>query len=512
MNNRPTLTRELLARDATSLHVRQPTPAMLALPERAVQFGTGALLRGFVDDFIDAANARGQFGGRIVAIGSTGSGRDRAFGAQGGLYTLVVAGRDRDVAVDTRRIVGAVSRALSATREWDDVLGVARDPNVRLVFSNTTEAGIALDDRDRVELPVPCSFPAKLTRFLYERSESVRFDRMSFMTVLPCELVEDNGDRLRALVYEQAARWSLGRAFTTWLDDAVLFCNTLVDRIVPGTPDQAQRATYCAELGYDDELLTVAEPYALFAIEGDAALASRIGILDPLGHIRVVADLRPYRERKLRILNGTHTAMAALGLLGTMTTVNDAMSAPTLAAVLRTLMRKEIVPVLDVPDVEKFAEAVLVRFMNPYVQHRLMDIAMQGTLKFRVRLLPLLRRHADAGIGELPMLMVLAFAALLYGAHPEQRAVRLARHGSLPVDDLGALVHAHWTQDVENDTVRFVDAVLRDETIWEHDLRVVPGLAGALVPHLECLRRDGVEVAMTRALREHALTPSASGA
>ena len=484
---------------------RPPQP-LRQLPERAVQFGTGAFLRGFVDAFIDEANRRGQFLGRVVAVGSTGSGRDRAFGDQEGLYTLIVAGVRDGTVVNERRIIGSVSRAIGATSQWDDVLAVARDPEIRLVFSNTTEAGIALDARDTNVNAQPHSYPAKLTRFLLERATTFAYATNAGVIVLPCELIEDNGARLATLVREQATRWELGELFDAWLSSAVRFCNTLVDRIVPGTPDAAEHARLCGEFGYDDALLTVAEPYALFAIEGDEALAERLGFVDPNGVIRIVPDIRPYRERKVRLLNGTHTAMAALGLLAGVSTVYDAMHSPMLAPVLQQLAKCDIAPMLDVPEAEAFAETVLQRFANPKVRHRLTDIASQGTLKWKVRLLPMLRRHAEES-GVLPASLVLALAAQLYLSHPIERARRAAAGIAAFTDDNGDMVHAHWLSHgaaaAGGDGTHipaFVEQVLSDRLLWDSDLRDIAGLPAHLTESLQRLHNDGVQSLLSPAL------------
>jgi len=231
---------------------------MLALPERAVQFGTGAFLRGFIDTFVDEANAVGAFNGRIVAIGSTSSGRDRALAEQDGLYTLVSRGLVRGVPHEERRIIGSISRALSATDGWSAVLACARDPNISIIFSNTTEVGITLDESDEFDAMPPRSFPGKLARFLYERADTFAFAPSSGVIVVPCELIEANGARLRTIVLRLAERWSLGAEFVRWVESSVRFCNTLVDRIVPGGPTAEDGASLEAALGYRDGMLTTA--------------------------------------------------------------------------------------------------------------------------------------------------------------------------------------------------------------------------------------------------------------
>jgi tagaturonate reductase len=369
----PRLTRSLVV----SPEVRQnrdlvlPTGAMLDLPEKAVQFGTGALLRGFVDYFVDAANRQGQFNGRIVAVGSTGSGRDGRVNEQDGLFTLVISGIEDGVAREERRVVASVSRAISAQDDWAAVLECARNPELELVFSNTTEVGIALDESDSMTLSPPRSFPGKLTAFLYARATALDFDPGHGLVVLPCELIEDNGDRLREIVTTLAARWNLGAEFLTWLEASVTFCNTLVDRIVPGTPSPARLAELEGALGYRDELATTCEVYRLFAIEGDGALGARLGFAKADPGIVVAESVAPYRMRKVRLLNGSHTIMAPLALLAGCETVLDAMRHEVVSRFIRRAMLEEIVPSLDVPSAASFAREILDRFANPSIRHAL---------------------------------------------------------------------------------------------------------------------------------------------
>ena len=246
--------------------VELPPASLLELPERAVQFGTGGFLRGFVEFFIDSANRAGSFDGRIVAVGSTGSGRDDVVNDQQGLYTLVTEGIENGRPVREFRLISSLSRALSANAEWAEVLQLARNPEIALVFSNTTEVGIVLDLDDELGDP-PRSFPGKLTAFLYERARTFGYSAESGIDIVPCELVQRNGDKLRAIVEQLGTRWNLGEAFQRWLKDNVVFCSTLVDRIVPGTPAPERRAELEQILGYRDGLITVCEPYRLFAIE-----------------------------------------------------------------------------------------------------------------------------------------------------------------------------------------------------------------------------------------------------
>lgn len=460
-----------------------PAPALLDLPERAVQFGTGAFLRGFVEPFLDAANRAGRFGGRVVMVGSTGSGRDRVLAEQDGLFTLSVQGIDAGAPVHAQRVIGCVSRALSAADEWDGVLAVARDPELQLVFSNTTEVGIVLDEGDRPDLAPPRSFPGKLTRFLHERATAFDFDPARGVIVLPCELIEDNGDRLRAIVLALAEAWGLDARFAAWIQSAVPFCNTLVDRIVPGTPAADARAEAEAALGFRDELLTVAEAYRLFVIQGGQAMRDRLPFAGVPG-VTVTEDVAPYRERKVRMLNGAHTITVPAAILCGCETVLDAVRHPVVGPFLQRAMLDEIVPTLDAPGSEGYARAVLDRFANPYVKHALRDISLQQTMKMRVRVVPTIARFAERR-GRVPEALAFGFAAYLW----------MVREGLGLADDPAERVRGHWARH-GGAAPEVARGVCGDVELWGMDLSAVPGFADAVAGALARMRSHGVAAAL----------------
>ncbi|HEU0300568.1 MAG TPA: tagaturonate reductase [Longimicrobium sp.] len=463
-----------------------PAPGLLELPERAVQFGTGAFLRGFVEPLLDEANRAGRFNGRVVMVGSTGSGRDRVLAEQDGLYTLSVQGIDGGAEVHEQRVIGCVSRALSARDEWDAVLAVARDPGIALVFSNTTEVGIVLDEGDRPDLSPPRSFPGKLTRFLLERATAFDFDPARGVVVLPCELIDDNGDRLREIVLALAARWALDPRFAEWIRAAVPFASTLVDRIVPGTPGPADLAAAEAELGYRDGLLTVAESYRLFAIQGDDALRARLPFAGLPGVV-VTGDVAPYRERKVRMLNGAHTATACAALLCGCETVLDALRHPLLGPFLHRVMLDEIVPTLDAPGSERYAHQVLDRFANPYLRHALVDITLQQTMKMRVRVVPTILRCAERN-GRAPEALAFGFAAYL----------RFVWEGRGLADDQAERVRAHRASHAADPEA--AATACADAELWGADLSRVPGFCAAVSGALAGMRLLGVAEALEQHL------------
>ena len=462
--------------------------ALDALPERVLQFGTGALLRGLPDVFVEEANRAGRLGGRVVMVGSTGSGRAAALDEQDGLYTLCVRGLQGGQPVDETHVVTAVSRALAASDNWAAVLDVARSPDLRLVVSNTTEVGITDDPDDQCGLDPPRSFPGKLAAVLAERAEALDYSADAGLVVLPCELIEGNGDRLRQIVRRHAERWKLGDRFLDWLDGSVTFCNTLVDRIVPGTPDDP--ADLYERLGYTDSLLTVAEPYRLWAVEGDADFAERFPLAG-LDGVVVTDDLGPYRERKVRILNGGHTATVPAALLCGLETVREAVEDETVGPFVRRVILGEIVPSLDLDadTAEAFAHEVLDRLANPFIRHALLDITFQQTTKLGVRVVPSVLGYT-AERGEAPPLLAFGVAAFLAstrpGALPEKR----------PADDAESAWRARWAGvgATDDGLRRFArDAV---STVWGPDLLAVDGFGDLVADAVVAIERDGCRAAL----------------
>ena len=510
MHRRPRLSRELvasLALDPAS-GLELPPDETLGLPERIVQFGTGAFLRAFVEYFVDEANRQGKFNGSIVAVSSTGSSRDAVLNEQHGLFTLATEGVAAGAARQRYRVVGSLSRALSARDEWDAILDVARDPHIDIIVSNTTEVGIVFDERDRADAHPPVSFPGKLTRFLVERAIAFDYDPARGVVVIPCELIDANGDTLRELVHAFAGKWSLDPAFARWLDDAVVFCNTLVDRIVPGAPIPAEAERLSTLFGYRDGLMTTCEPYALFAIQGDDALRRRIGFAGADARIIITPDIQPYRERKVRVLNGAHTISVPAALLAGLDTVRDAVTDERIGRFMRRAMLDEIVPTIDAPDAEAFAREALERFANPYIRHALIDITLYGTTKMRVRVVPSIVAYAER-TGRAPAALAFGFAAYLAFMRGEVQTERRAAGLAVPDDPAGERVRDAW-HDIDLHSSAAIASLARaicaDRELWGTDLTAVTGFADAVAEHLVRIRRRGVVAALEHHLTEPATT------
>ncbi|MEM6289360.1 MAG: tagaturonate reductase [Bacteroidota bacterium] len=464
--------------------LRDRGEAVPDLPVRAVQFGTGALLRGLVDDALDQAARAGDWSGSAVVVSQTGSGRGAAFNEQDGLFTLRVRGIEGGEPVDEARVVGAVARALSAQDDWDAVLALARDPAVDLVVSNTTEVGLTWDDSDDSEAAPPASFPAKLAAVLKARLDALGPE--ADLVVLPTELVEGNGDVLRDLVLRWGARAGWGEPFAAFVG-ACRFANTLVDRIVTGTPPDLPAAE--AAVGHRDPLMTDTEVYRLWAIEGDGALRDRLGFAtgdaSSGAGIVVAGDIEPFRLRKVRLLNAAHTLLVPVALGCGLATVREAVTDDRLGAYVRGLMADELILAvasdLDAMGAEPataapFAAAVLDRFANPFIRHELASITLQQTMKLGVRAVPSVAaldregRSADA--------IALGFAAFLL----LHRAADGLPAGDSPLeftttrlltDDRAEAVRARWRHRPDGAEAVARD-VLADAALWGRDLTALP--------------------------------------
>jgi tagaturonate reductase len=362
---------------------------MTTLPETILQFGAGRFLRAFADLFVHQANEDGQNVGRIVIVQSTGDERAAALNRQHGRYHVAVRGYENGNVVDRVETSASISRALVAVSQWDEVRALARSPELRVILSNTTESGYNLDAADKPSDAPPRSFPAKLLAVLRERFEAGQRG----LAIVPCELRENNADTLRALLLQLVRDWSLSAEFASWLENQCVWLNTLVDRIVVDPPaDHPLRS--------EDAMLAVCEPYALWAIQLKTTPFIR--------HSSIVwtPDVQPYFLRKVRILNGAHTALLIKAWPRGFTTVRDAVNDAELGPWLERLLFEEIVPVLEdrVDGPAEFARQVLDRFRNPFFEHQLASIATHHAAKVQVRLTPTLEEFTSK-FGRTPPLL-----------------------------------------------------------------------------------------------------------
>lgn len=476
--------------------VSVPDESIFDLPEKVLQFGTGVLLRGLPDHFIDKANRQGSFNGRIVVVKSTGQGDTAAFERQDGLYTVCMRGIRNGEHVDEKVINASISRVLSATEEWEQVLECAHNQQLQVVVSNTTEVGIQMVQDDVRHHP-PKSFPGKLLAFLYERFKAFGGSAHSGLVIIPTELIPDNGRKLEAIVLELAHLNGLEEAFIEWVENCNSFCSSLVDRIVPGRPEPALGAQLEKELGYTDALLTVSEVYSLWAIEGDEKVRAIASFADADPGVIIEPDIDRYRELKLRLLNGTHTLSCGVAFLAGCETVKQAMDDDTVASFITELMMQELAPAIpyavSADEAHAFGAMVLDRFRNPHIRHAWINITMQYSSKMKMRCMPLLLEHYRRQ-ASVPELLAFGFAAYLYFMKAVTRRDGkyygdLDGQSYLVQDDQAEVFYKRW---LGLSIPALVKEVLNDTAFWEADLHALPGFEKAVVEYLNRFCENGV--------------------
>ncbi|CFQ43077.1 MULTISPECIES: tagaturonate reductase [Yersinia] len=465
-------------------------------PDKIIQFGEGNFLRAFVDWQIDLLNEHTDLNAGIVVIRPIDTDFPPSLSTQDGLYTAVIRGlNEQGEAVRESRLIRSVNREINIYRQFDEYLALARDANIRFMFSNTTEAGIAWNEADQFSDAPPSSFPAKLTRLLFERFEHFAGAADKGWVLLPCELIDYNGEALRELVLRYASHWQLPAEFSQWLTENNCFCSTLVDRIVTGYP-RDEVAALQTELGYQDSFLDTAEYFYLFVIQGPKELAQELR-LDQLDlNVRIVDDIKPYKERKVAILNGAHTALVPVAYLSGLETVGQTMDDAQISSFVEKTITEEIVPVLDLPEEEllSFSQAVLSRFRNPFIQHQLLSIALNGMTKFRTRILPQLLTYQQQQ-GKLPPRLTFALAALIAFYRGEREGQ------TYPLQD-----DAYWLErfstlwsGVKHSDItlaELVHSVLSDAAHWGQDLTALPQLADQVTEQLQSIIDRGMRAAV----------------
>jgi tagaturonate reductase len=476
-----------------SPEVHLPDPAVFGLPEKVLQFGTGVFVRGLIDYYIDKANHAGLFNGRVVMVKSTDAGDIRHLRDQDGLYTLVMKSVDGDTHREERRVCAAVSRILDAKTQWAEVLACAANPELSVVVSNTTETGIMLQLDDNINAQPPGSFPGKLLAFLFRRYEAFDGSEESGLVILPTELIPGNGALLKRIVNDLAEAAGLPENFTRWLNTANDFCDTLVDRIVPGKPAPGEHQQIETLLGYEDQALVMAETYGLWAIETyRPRTKERLSFSGADPGIHVVPDIAKFRELKLRLLNASHNLSCAVGYLCGFGTVKEAMENSDFNRFMESLILEDIamsiVFTADISPEEArvFGQSVLARYRNPYIHFEWLSICVQDTSKLRIRAVPVVRQHFEK-YGFVSARLALCFAAYILFMHTETDdnghyiGVSHGRRYEV-IDEHAVDMHRNWSRYSGRTLVRHV---LEDVRLWGTDLNRLNGFADEVWNYLK---------------------------
>lgn len=378
----------------------------MTMKERIIQFGEGGFLRSFVDMFIHIMNEKGLFDGKAVVVQPIQKGLISVLNEQNGVYHQYLRGIENGRVINSCTEVHSISRGVDPYTDYQGYLALAHNPDMRFIVSNTTEAGIEYLGSESISDAPPKSFPAKLTALLYERYKC----GLKGFIILCCELIDHNADLLKEYVLKYARLWQLPEDFADWIVRENSFCNTLVDRICTGYPkDEAEELE--AELGVSDRLLNTAEIFHLWVIEGN--FENELPLKKAGINVVWTDDVTPYKKRKVRILNGAHTSMVLAARLYGLSTVGECLKDENVSAFLKKTLDSEIIPTLGSTEEDvAFGKAVLERFSNPFVKHRLLSIALNSVSKFKARVLPTIIEYREK-FGTLPKCLTMSLAALI---------------------------------------------------------------------------------------------------
>ncbi len=436
------------------------------MPLKVIQFGEGNFLRAFIDWMIDIFNKETSYEGGVVIVQPIERGMVSVLKEQDGLYHHLQQGIEGDKKVDEIRKIECVTGAVNPFDDLEAFFALAENPDLELVVSNTTEAGIEFKESDKLaDNELAETFPGKLTQLLKHRFDHFEGAADKALNILPCELIESNGDKLKECIIKYIDLWELSDEFKSWVTNQTIFANTLVDRIVPGYPkDEIEEIK--ERIGYDDNLVVKSEAFHLFVVQGPEAIKEAFPAEQADLNVKFVDDITPYRTQKVRILNGAHTSMVQIGLLSGLETVAESMDHEVVGEMMQKIMSDEIVPTIQIPrgDPSEFANDTIERFKNPFIQHKLTDISLNSVSKYKVRVLPTVLDYLKIK-GHLPKRLVFAFACLI--------KLYKNRHDELR-DDAKNLQFFSERQDLNDEEL--IDQVLSNKSMWEQDLKKVDGM------------------------------------
>ncbi len=463
-------------------------------PVKVLQFGEGNFLRAFVDWIIDTMNRKGVFNGNVAVVQPMPFGRVQDMKDQDGLYTLYLQGKMDGNVVKTHQIIDCISDLINPFTEYDHYLEYAKSEDLEFIISNTTEAGIAYDENDTDFTTCPKSFPGKLLSFLHKRYEAFNGDMTKGLYIIPCELIDHNGDTLKEVLVKLANTCKMSADFINWLTSANKYYNTLVDRIVPGYPKTNEKECQ-EELGYIDNSMVVGEIFHLWCIDGEDIKSLEERFPAPKAGLNVlyVDSIVPYKQRKVKILNGSHTCLVPVSYLAGIDTVRETIEDTQIGNFVKKYIFDEVIPTIDIPhdQMVAYSNSVLERYENPFVRHELMSIALNSVTKFKTRNLPALLQNIEAG--RFPKYALFSLASLI--------AFYRGKRGN---EDI-ALKDDEWALDffknawsnydgTKESCTKIVKSFLGLENHWEVNLNNIEGVTSFVT---DCL----YEI-MTKPMRE----------
>lgn len=467
-----------------------------SLPIKVVQFGEGNFLRAFVEYAFHRLNEELDFNTGIAVVQPIENGLVDVLNQQDGLYTLFVNGIKNGKPEQDIELISNIVKGINPYLEYENFLSLAKEEELKFVISNTTEAGINYALGDTAEMRPPSSFPAKLTALLHERFKIFEGDPTKGLVVMPCELINCNSDLLKDVVLKYINDWNLTDSFKEWVLQACSFHNTLVDRIVPGYP-KSDIENYKSKIDYKDNLIVTAERFFLWVIEGGDELKKALPFDKIDLDVKIVQDMQPYRTRKVRILNGAHTAMVPFSILYGNTTVQETIEDDFTGSFVSSVIFDEIISTLDMDleELREFSNDVLDRFRNPFIKHQLADIALNSISKFRVRVLPSLLEF-EKNEGKLPKALTYALACLIRFYKGEWQ------ENKLPLNDDSVYIQEFTEIWNLKEYSLITKKVLGNTNFWEVDLNSIPELQKTIAWVLEEIDRVGIEEAYTNFINQ----------
>lgn len=465
-------------------------------PIKIMQFGEGNFLRAFVDWILQESNDKELINTNVAVVQPLEFGRVKELGEQDGLYTVILEGLEKGQPVSKRTVVDVLDDFINPYSAYDHYLSYAKSEDLRYIISNTTEAGIILDKEDTNLSKTPKSFPGKLLALLVERYKHFNGDKNKGLVIIPCELIDKNGKELKNVLNELAPLCGLEESFIEWMNEANTFCSTLVDRIVPGYPrDQVEKLTQ--EFGYEDHSMVKGEIFHLWVIETSNPEVKKEFPVDQAGlNVIYVEDLTPYKQRKVSILNGSHTAMVPVSYLYGIDAVRETVEHEVVGQYVKNIIFDEIIPTLNLPKDEliQFANDVIDRFKNPYIHHELLSISLNATTKYKTRILPSVVKYIEKE-GKLPKGLLFSLASMLVFFKGE-------RNGQpIPVNDNKEFLDLYnelWaTFDGSKESVNaIVNKYLSLKDHWEVDFTQYEGLEEFVANSTYAIVTEGMEKAL----------------
>jgi len=473
--------------------LNQPYPQK---PVKVIQFGEGNFLRAFVDWMIHKMNEKDIFNGQVALVQPIENGLISLLEKQNYAYTHYLKGIKDGIASEEHYINHSIATTVNPYKDFKKYLSLAAIDTASIIVSNTTEAGIVFDATDRFDKDAHVTFPGKLTHLLYQRFKLTKGDMNKGYLLLPCELIDNNADKLKTAVLNYISLWKLPNAFKDWVLKANTFCNTLVDRIVPGYP-KATIEHIWKSLGYEDKLVVESEYFHLWVIEGSQKIhdifpAASIGC-----NVLLVDDVTPYKTRKVRILNGAHTTMVPIAYLYGLKTVGESIENPTINPFILKALFEEIIPTLTLSkeELEIYAKEVVERFKNPYIKHNLLSISLNSMSKYKTRVLPSVTAYIDRH-HHFPKRLCGALAAYIVFYRGNYQGNPIPLHDT---PDILELFKSLWqTYDGTIESVHaIVYSILAYEPNWKGNLNHIPGLTDLITEYVFILLQEDMDTLLT---------------